>query len=54
MEEIPIAAGLQIIDAQSLTIGIDRQRVRDEDDFDSLALVEDAFKKIRHADHHQS
>jgi hypothetical protein len=54
MEEVPIAAGMQIIDAHCLTQGIDRQRVKDADDFDSQSLVEDAFRKLRHGHHHQS
>jgi hypothetical protein len=54
MEEVPISAGLQIIDAQCLTQGIDRQRVKEADDFDSQSLVEDAFRKLRHVHHHKN
>jgi hypothetical protein len=54
MEDVPIAAGMQIIDAHCLTQGIDRQRVKDAEDFDSQSLVEDAFRKLRHGHHHQS
>ena len=47
MEEVPISAGLQIIDADLLTKGILRHRWADETpDFDSRSLVEEAFKNL--------
>ena len=47
MEEVPISAGMQIIDAELLTKGIMRDRWSDETpDFDSRSMVEDAFKNL--------
>lgn len=48
MEEVPLAAGLQIIDADMLAQGIMRHRMQDEKpDFDSLRVIEEAFAKIK-------
>lgn len=48
MEEIPLAAGLQIIDADMLAQGIMRHRLQDEQtDFDSLRVIEEAFAKMK-------
>jgi hypothetical protein len=48
MWEIPYAAGLQILDADSFARGIPREYTRNnaKEDFDSLAEMERAFKKI--------
>ena len=47
MEEVPISAGMQIIDAELLTKGIMRDRWADEaPDFDSRSIVEEAFKNL--------
>ena len=45
MEELPLAAGLQIIDADLYSKGIDRVYSRSDRraDFDSLRLIEDAI-----------
>ena len=49
MEEVPISAGLQIIDADLLAKGIMRHRWADEaPDFDSRSIVEEAFKRLEH------
>jgi hypothetical protein len=45
MEEIPISAGLQIIDADLHTKGIARY-YRSNSNFDSLQLIEDEIKRI--------
>lgn len=37
---------MQIIDAHCLTLGIDRNRTMESDDFDSLASIEAAFAKL--------
>tara|TARA_R110002167_G_scaffold119792_1_gene297354 strand:+ start:150 stop:344 length:195 start_codon:yes stop_codon:yes gene_type:complete len=48
MEEVPISAGMQIIDAELLTKGIIRHRWADETpDFDSRSMVEDAFTNLK-------
>ena len=48
MEELPIAAGLQIIDADLYAKGIPRvySRTDKRKDFDSLRLIEDGIKKL--------
>lgn len=48
MEELPFAAGLQIIHADDYSKGIERRWCRDEraDSFDSLAIIEEAFSKL--------
>ena len=48
MWEIPYAAGLQILDADSFARGIPRVYLRNnaKEDFDSLAEIERIFKKI--------
>jgi len=45
MEELPISAGLQIIDADLHTKGIVRY-YRSHDDFDSLRLIENEIEKL--------
>ena len=48
MEEVPLSAGLQIIDADMLSQGILRHRWQDEKtDFDSLRIIEEAFAKMK-------
>lgn len=44
--EMPISAGLQIIDADLYSKGIDRVYTRSAPSFDSKALIDDAFKKL--------
>jgi hypothetical protein len=48
VEELPFAAGLQIIHADDYAHGRARtwERNRRRQDFDSLAIVEDAFSKL--------
>jgi hypothetical protein len=48
MWEVPFAAGLQILDADSFQRGIPRVYLRrsPQADFDSLAAIESAFAKI--------
>ena len=48
MDEVPIALGLQIIDAQNLKDGIMRERTitRSEEDLDGI--IDKAFKDKRH------
>jgi len=48
MEELPFAAGLQIIHADDYSKGIERRWCRDEraGSFDSLAIIEEAFSKL--------
>jgi hypothetical protein len=52
MEEVPIVLGLQIIDAECLTKGIVRHRIKEVEDFDSQHIVEEAFKKLRRGNIH--
>jgi hypothetical protein len=46
MEEIPIAAGLQIIDAHHLALGRVRERIHQDESGvdDSRSLIDNAFK----------
>jgi hypothetical protein len=44
MEELPISAGLQIIDCDLYSKGIHRTYVNNSPSFDSLRIIEDAFK----------
>ena len=48
MEELPFAAGLQIIHADDYSKGIERTWTRNEcaGSFDSLAIIEEAFSKL--------
>lgn len=48
MEDLPFAAGLQIIHADDYSKGIERTWTRNQraGSFDSLALIEDAFSKL--------
>lgn len=48
MEELPFAAGLQIIHADDYSKGIERKWCRDEraSSFDSMAIIEEAFSKL--------
>jgi hypothetical protein len=48
MEEIPLAAGLQIIDADLYAKGIERVYARGNTsaDFDSMRLIEETFSKL--------
>jgi hypothetical protein len=46
MEEIPIAAGLQIIDADLFSKGISRMWTSGSSHFDSSAVIDEAFKKL--------
>jgi hypothetical protein len=47
MEEVPFSAGLQIIDADLKSKGINRVYVRQSTDFDSLALIDEAFLTLQ-------
>ena len=46
MDEVPIALGLQIIDAQNIKDGLHRERIINEDDLDSI--IDKAFKDKGH------
>ena len=46
MEELPIAAGLQIIDADLFAKGIPREWTSGGSRFDSSTLIDEAFKKL--------
>ena len=48
MEEIPLAAGLQIIDADLYAKGVERVYSRNNTraDFDSLHLIDETFSKL--------
>jgi hypothetical protein len=48
MWEVPYAAGLQILDADSFARGIPRVYLRDnpQADFDSLAAIESVLQKL--------
>jgi hypothetical protein len=48
MWEVPYAAGLQILDADSFARGIPRVYLRDnpQTDFDSLAAIENVLQKL--------
>jgi hypothetical protein len=48
MDEVPIALGLQIIDAQSLKDGIMRERQTSFDDFELADdIIDKAFRSIK-------
>ena len=47
MEEIPYAAGLQIIDADLFAKGINRMWTSGGSHFDSSAVIDEAFKKLQ-------
>jgi hypothetical protein len=46
MEEIPFAAGLQIIDAEHYSNGIPRVYRNSTNSFDSEALINEAFNNV--------
>ena len=46
MEELPISAGLQIINAESASKGIARQWANSGLLFDSASVIDEAFKKL--------
>jgi len=48
MEDLPFAAGLQIIHADDYVNGVERRWTRNEraGSFDSLAIIEEAFSKL--------
>lgn len=48
MEDLPIAAGLQIIDADLYAKGIQRVYVKDhhKSSFDSRCLIDETFQKL--------
>lgn len=46
MEELPVSAGLQIMDADLYSKGIQRLYRSTGPDFDSVRLIDDAFKKL--------
>jgi len=46
MEELPISAGLQIIDADLYSKGIDRVWASGSQEFDSMRLIDEAFQKL--------
>jgi len=45
-EELPISAGLQIIDAELYANDIPRVYTRNAPSFDSLSLIDEAIKKL--------
>jgi hypothetical protein len=45
--EMPIAAGMQVIDADLYSKGINRVRTRNGPAFDSLMLIDKAFEKLK-------
>ena len=49
MQELPLSAGLQIIDADLYAKGVDRvyARGRESLNFDSMAMIESAIAKLR-------
>lgn len=49
MEELPVAAGLQIIDADLFSKGIHREWTNGggSSHFDSAAVIEEAFQKLQ-------
>jgi len=47
MEELPIAAGLQIINAELMSRGITRCWAGGSSHFDSSAVIDEAFKKLQ-------
>jgi hypothetical protein len=46
MEEIPFAAGLQIIDAEHYSNGIPRVYRNSTNSFDSQRLIDETFSKV--------
>jgi hypothetical protein len=46
MEDIPIAAGLQIIDADLFSKGINRMWTSGGSCFDSATVIDEAFKNL--------
>lgn len=46
MEELPIAAGLQILDCDSYANGHQRTYRNDAAQFDSKAIIDEAFSKL--------
>ena len=46
MEELPIAAGLQIINAELMTRGVCRVWANSSSRFDSGVVIDEAFKKL--------
>ena len=46
MEELPIAAGLQIINAEKTTRGDHRVWAKNSSRFDSGVIIDEAFKKL--------
>jgi len=46
MEELPIAAGLQIIDADLFAKGINRMWTSGGSHFDSAVVIDEAFKNL--------
>ena len=46
MEELPIAAGLQIINAEMMTRGATRIWAKNSSRFDSGVIIDEAFKKL--------
>lgn len=49
MDEVPLALGLQIIDAQCLKDGIMRERITSFDEIESADdIIDKAFKSIGH------
>jgi len=48
MDEVPVALGLQIIDAQCLKDGIMRERISSFDQYESAdEIIDKAFKSIK-------
>jgi hypothetical protein len=46
MEELPIAAGLQIINAEMMSRGVCRVWANSSSHFDSATVIDEAFKKL--------
>jgi len=47
MEDLPFSAGLQLIDADLNSKGIERIYVNTRPDFDALSLIDEAFDKLQ-------
>lgn len=49
MEELPFSTGIQIIDAENISCGVDLVYVGEhagKPDFDSMSLIEKAFQNL--------
>jgi hypothetical protein len=51
MDEVPVALGLQIIDAQCLKDGFMRERITSFDEYESADdIIDKAFRSIKNGD----